>query len=89
MIFRSATKGNAVYVIRGSRDLQQQPSVIYQLEARTPAAFAVASQFQVQPGDVVFVGAAGVTRWNRFINQLLPFTSIIANAASASNDLDN
>lgn len=86
---QTTSKGNAVYVIRGSHDLQQQPSLIYQLEARSPTAFAVASQFKVQPGDVVFVGAAGVTRWNRFINQLLPFTSIIASAASASNDLDN
>lgn len=86
---QTTAKGDAVYVIRGSHDLQQHPSMVYQLEARSPAAFATASQFQVQPGDVVFVGAAGVTRWNRFINQLLPFTSIIASAASASNDLDN
>lgn len=86
---QTTSNGDAVYVIRGSEDLQQHPSVVYQLEARSPTAFAVASQFQVQPGDVIFVGAAGVTRWNRFINQLLPFTSIISNAASARNDLDN
>lgn len=86
---QTTAKADAVYVIRGSRDLQQHPSVVYQLEARSPTAFAVASQFQVQPGDVIFVGAAGVTRWSRFINQLLPFTSIISNAASAKNDLDN
>jgi len=86
---QSTSNGNAVYVIRGSNDLQEKPSTVFHLEARSPAAFAVASQFERRPGDVVFVGAAGVTRWSRFVNQLLPFTSIISNAASARNDLDN
>lgn len=86
---QTTSQGNSVYVIRGSADLVAEPSMIYQLEARSPSAFAVASQFMLQPGDVVFVGAAGVTRWSRFVNQLLPFTSIISNAASARNDLDN
>lgn len=81
--------GNAVYVIRGSADLQQTPSAVYQLEARSPAAFAVASQFKLLPGDVVFVGAAGITRWSRFVSQLLPFSGIISNAASSKNDLSN
>ncbi|MEN4936586.1 polysaccharide biosynthesis/export family protein [Stenotrophomonas sp. TWI1151] len=87
-LLQTTSDGNAVYVIRGSKDLLAQPSIIYQLTARSPAAFAVGSQFKLLPGDVVFVGAAGVTRWSRFVNQLLPFTSIISNAASARNDLD-
>jgi len=88
---QATADGNAVYVIRGAKPdaLEQQPSVVYQLEAKSPAAFAVASQFELLPGDVVFVGAAGITRWSRFVNQLLPFTGIISNAASASNDLSN
>ncbi len=88
-LLQTTSNGNAVYVIRGSNDLQNAPSQVFHLEARSPAAFAVASQFNLQPGDVVFVGAAGVTRWSRFVNQLLPFTAIITNAASAKNDLDN
>ncbi|MFT4248546.1 MAG: polysaccharide biosynthesis/export family protein [Pseudomonas sp.] len=86
---QTTSNGNAVYVIRGSHDLQQEPSTIYQLEARSPAAFAVASQFHLQPGDVVFVGAAGVTRWSRFVNQLLPFTNIIYTAARAENEVQD
>ncbi|WP_028928244.1 polysaccharide biosynthesis/export family protein [Pseudoxanthomonas suwonensis] len=86
---QATSNGNAVYVIRGSSDLQAKPSVVYQLEARSPAAFAVASQFELLPGDVVFVGAAGITRWSRFVSQLLPFSGIISNAASASSDLSN
>ncbi|AKC86805.1 polysaccharide biosynthesis/export family protein [Pseudoxanthomonas suwonensis] len=86
---QATSNGNAVYVIRGSNDLQAKPSVVYQLEAANPAAFAVASQFELLPGDVVFVGTAGITRWSRFVSQLLPFSGIISNAASVSSDLSN
>jgi polysaccharide export outer membrane protein len=34
------------------------------------------------------VGPAGVTRWNRFLSQLLPMTGIISNAASATYNLE-
>lgn len=88
-LLQTTSNGNAVYVIRGTRDLQHAPSQVFHLEARSPTAFAVASQFALLPGDVVFVGAAGVTRWSRFVNQLLPFSSIISSAASARNDLDS
>ena len=86
---QTTSKGDAVYVIRGSKDLLAEPSMVYQLEARSPTAFAVGSQFMLEPGDVVFVGAAGVTRWSRFVNQLLPFTSIIYSAARASNEVND
>ena len=86
-LLQQTSNGNAVYVIRGSSDLQEEPSMVYQLEARSPTAFAVGSQFQLQPGDVVFVGAAGVSRWNRFVNQLLPFTNILYTAARTENEV--
>jgi polysaccharide export outer membrane protein len=88
-LLQTTSNGKAVYVIRGAKNLQEMPSVVYQLDADSPAAFAVASQFQVLPGDVVFVGAAGVTRWSRFVSQLLPFSGIITQAASTKNDLAN
>lgn len=37
----------------------------------------------MKAGDVVFVGAAGVTRWNRFVSQLLPFTTLLNNTTNA------
>jgi polysaccharide export outer membrane protein len=82
-----SAKGKAVYVIRGVKDLEQAPAQVFQLDAKSPAAFAMADQFKVKPGDVVFVGAAGITRWNRFVSQLLPFSSLISNAARTNTDL--
>jgi polysaccharide biosynthesis/export protein len=84
---QTTARGDSVYVIRGSGDLQQRPSEIYQLKAKSPATYALASEFRLIPGDVVFVGAAGITRWNRFIAQLLPFSGLISTAAATGNDL--
>ena len=83
----SFSNGSAVYVIRGSQDMKKTPAAVYHLNAKYPVAFALADQFRLQPGDVVFVGAAGITRWNRFVSQLLPFSGIIRNATAS--DLGN
>jgi len=83
---QTTSKGKAVYVIRGVENMEKAPATIYQLDASSPAAFALAANFDVHPGDVVFVGAAGITRWNRFLSQLLPLSGLISNAASANNN---
>ncbi|HEY5802778.1 MAG TPA: polysaccharide biosynthesis/export family protein [Lysobacter sp.] len=83
------SKGEAVYVIRGIEQMTQTPATVYHLDAKSPTAFALGGQFALRPGDVVWVGPAGVTRWNRFLSQLLPLSGIIANAAAAGNDIGN
>ena len=80
------SKGSAVYVIRGMDD-QGNPASVFNLDATSPAAFAVASRFSLRAGDVVWIGPAGITRWNRYITQLLPFSGLIRNAAAAGSDL--
>jgi len=83
-----SAKGEAVYVIRGIEEKEQKPATVYHLNAKSPAAFALADRFSVKPGDVVFVGPAGVTRWNRFLSQLLPLSGIISNASRVQNNID-
>jgi polysaccharide export outer membrane protein len=85
----STAKGKAVYVIRGMDSTTQMPATVYNLDARSPAAFALASRFPVRAGDVVWVGPAGITRWNRYITQLLPLSGLIRNAAAAEDDFAN
>lgn len=82
------SKGSAVYVIRGIEDLQNAQTTVYQLNAKSPAAFALGSRFPLRAGDVVWVGPAGVTRWNRFLTQLLPLSGLINNAAAAQYNWD-
>lgn len=86
---QTTSKGRAVYVIRGVANMENEPATIYQLDADSPQTFALASQFSIRPNDVVFVGAASVTRWNRFLVQLLPLSSVIQNAAIATHDFSN
>lgn len=84
---QTTSRGKAVYVIRGTKDLEQAPAQVFQLDARSPTAFALADGFKVEPGDVVFVGAAGITRWSRFVSQLLPFGGLINSASTSKNSL--
>lgn len=83
------SKGEAVYVIRGIEEMQQSQATVYQLDAKSPAAFALGDKFRLKPGDVVWVGPAGITRWNRFLSQLLPLSAILTNAAAAQSDITN
>ncbi|MEC4168274.1 polysaccharide biosynthesis/export family protein [Pseudomonas sp. MS-1(2024)] len=81
------SNGNALYVIRGADDLVTEPAKVFQLDAQSPTAFAVASRFNLKSQDIVYVGPAQVTRWNRLISQLVPSASILGTGASAQNNL--
>jgi polysaccharide export outer membrane protein len=87
------SNGDAVYVIRGidasqlgSPQASGNAATVYHLPAKSASAFALASSFSLRAGDVVFVGPAGITRWNRFLSQLLPLSGIINSAANAQNN---
>lgn len=83
------SKGQAIYVIRGVENMENEPATIYQLDARSPSAFALGAHFRVRANDVVFVGPADVTRWNRLLVQLLPISTVLQNAARTHSDLTN
>ncbi len=83
---QTTANGNAVYVIRGVENLDVEPAKIYQLEAESPTAMVLATHFEVRPQDVVYVGPANVTRWNRLISQLVPSASIVGTGASAAKN---
>lgn len=57
-----------IYIIRGDFIRPK----IYWLEANSPEKLLLAEHFHLQPSDVIYVSSAIVTRWNRFLNQLLP-----------------
>lgn len=87
------SNGDEVYVIRGidasqlgSPQASGNAATVYHLPAKSASAFALASSFSLRAGDVVFVGPAGITRWNRFLSQLLPLSGIINSAANAQNN---
>lgn len=86
---QNSAKGKAVYVIRGAKNIETTPATVYELDASSPAAFALADHFDVKPGDVVFVGAAGVTRWNRFFSQVLPLATALSTVSTSQYYFDH
>lgn len=74
--FKSAnTRG--VFVIRGvpKTGPKGKPHVvprIYALDAHNASALVLASEFRLQPHDVVYVATAGLARFNRVLQQILP-----------------
>jgi polysaccharide biosynthesis/export protein len=57
-----------IYVIRGSYNAPQ----IYHLDASSPDAILLATEFPLQPRDVVYVSTYELSRFNRVIGQILP-----------------
>ncbi len=86
-IRQESANGDAIYVIRGVTNAEQKPIRVYQLEARSPVTMALAARFEVRPQDVVFVGPANITRWNRVISQIVPTGQFIYFGANAKNQL--
>ena len=58
-----------VYVIRADKNRQAE---IYHLDANSPTSLILASGFELQPQDIVYVDPARVVRWNRVISNILP-----------------
>ncbi|MDY7584990.1 polysaccharide biosynthesis/export family protein [Pseudomonas sp. CCI3.1] len=84
---QTTSNGNALYVIRGAENIETEPAKVFQLDAESPVAFAIANRFELKPQDIVYVGPAQVTRWNRLISQLLPSATILGTGAAAGNNL--
>lgn len=58
-----------IYVIRqGSTGAP----AIFHLDAKNPATLAFASQFRLQPHDVVYVDPVPLVKWNRVVSLILP-----------------
>lgn len=60
-----------IYVMRGMKDHPTTPEV-YRLDMTQPDSIMLSSQFQLQPLDVVYVGTAASTTFNRVLQQVLP-----------------
>ncbi|MBW2940882.1 polysaccharide export protein [Zhongshania aquimaris] len=74
--------GRGVYVLRNTgitNDADGLPvyhATIYNLNAASAVGFMLADKFPLEARDIVYVSPAPITRWNRFLSQLLP--SILA-----------
>ncbi|PJE78487.1 hypothetical protein CI610_02579 [invertebrate metagenome] len=68
-----------VYVLR-NKAASGKPT-IYRLNMKNATGLLLADRFPLKARDVVYVDTAGVSRWNRVINQILPTTNAVNNFA--------
>ena len=87
-ISQTTSKGSAIYVLRDRAGAEANWRVVdvYSLDANSPESLVLADKFALQAGDIVYVGNAGITRWNRFISQLFPSASLIRTGQELNNN---
>ncbi|MEM8654389.1 MAG: polysaccharide biosynthesis/export family protein [Pseudomonadota bacterium] len=62
-----------IYVLRASDDPREFGAVTaWHLDARNAANFALMTDFQLRPDDVIFIAQQPITKWNRAVSQLVP-----------------
>jgi len=69
-----------IFVVRAASTDRPE---IYHLDARSPAAFALAEGFELQARDVIYVDPVPVVRWNRVISLILPSAQAVSTARIA------
>lgn len=72
----SASRGK-IYVVRSGAD--HPVTEIYHLNLASIGDFGLANRFKMRSNDIVYVDASGLARWQRVVNQVLPFSSAISN----------
>lgn len=72
-----------VFVLRGQPVLAADGTVrgirpeVYHLDTSVAVSLVLAEGFQLQPRDIVYAGTAGLVRFNRVIQQILPAVQVI------------
>ncbi len=63
--------------------------LVYWLDAKSPHTMLLATQFQMQPQDVVYVASMGLARWNRLVSLILPTVQTLWQTQTFIDRLDD
>ncbi|BBI65092.1 hypothetical protein HSBAA_63980 [Vreelandella sulfidaeris] len=80
---------SGIFVLRRNAPGAEKLATVYQLDISNAIAFAMASNFQLEPQDVVYVTTAPIARWNRVISLLLPSVNLPGNVGNSSDGLND
>ena len=72
-----------IYVVRSQPNATH--TEVYQMDLSSIADFGLANQFKMRSNDIVYVDASGLARWQRVINQIIPFSGLVNTANNLGN----
>jgi polysaccharide export outer membrane protein len=73
----TSASAKRIYVLR--TDIQHHETTLYHLSLENIGNFGLANQFKLKSNDIIYVDATGLTRWQRVVNQIVPFSSALYN----------
>ena len=76
-----SAEGKQVYVVRNTADMNP---IVYNLDARSPVALALAENFELKPKDVVYVDPSSLANWARVISLIVPSAQSVTSAVQAT-----
>ena len=65
-----------IYVVRSQPNTAH--TEVYHMDLTSIADFGLANQFKMRSNDIVYVDASGLARWQRVVNQIIPFSNAIS-----------
>lgn len=66
-----------IYVLRNQHP--ENMTYVYHMDLSNFGDFGLANQFQIKSNDIIYVDATGLTRWQRIVNQVIPFSNALYN----------
>jgi len=66
-----------IYIVRSQANAVH--TEVYQMDLTSIADFGLANQFKMRSNDIVYVDASGLARWQRVLNQIIPFSNTLYN----------
>lgn len=70
-----SASASRVYVLRTNK--KDHRTELYHLNLLNFGDYGLANQFQLRGNDVIYVDATGLVRWQRIINQIVPFSNAV------------
>lgn len=80
---------SGIFVLRRNAPGAEKLATVYQLDVSNAIALAMASNFQLEPKDIVYVTTAPIARWNRVVSLLLPSINLPSDLGSGSDGLND
>lgn len=72
-----------IFIVRSTPDAPM--TEVYRMDLTSIADFGLANQFIMRSNDIVYVDASGLARWQRVVNQIIPFSNALYNIDRLGN----